>query len=122
MITDPLMKAKRQEIAQLHFSKNLTAKILDAVRGVAIVSLAISPDHEQIVQLIPPGSETHGMLCEYGLEKNPNMVQEVVDALAIALVGREVPGFYEVVTRKEMELFFKSVKDEAVKRKILTCR
>jgi len=103
------IEAERKKLADEMRTTPLTAENLQETRDFLHDSLGIEPTDDQIRAIIPPGTETHGIICAYGVEGDTATGDEIADRFCEHLVGRPHPLKGDHLTEPQREAFFNEV-------------
>jgi hypothetical protein len=87
----------------------LSSQHLQEIRDFLHDDLGIEPTDDQIRAVIPPGTETHAVICTYGVESDTATRDEVADRFCEHLVGRRHPLGLDGFSDKQLDAFADSV-------------
>lgn len=100
---------ERERFAESCRGTPLSPQHLREIRHLLHDDLGIEPTDDQIRTVIPPGSETHAIICTYGVEGDTATRDEVADRFCEHLVGRPHPLGIDGLSDEQLDAFAESV-------------
>lgn len=99
----------RAKSAELHRKTVLSDVVIQEIKNFLRDYLHLEATKEVILDIIPPGSPTYAMICEFGVAQDTATRDEIADCFSLKLVGRRFPQYGEFFTEVQREQFFKEL-------------
>lgn len=103
----------RVQVAERHRQTQLTDKVIEEAQCFLEEALGIRPDRNQILETIPPGSETYGIMCEYGVAGDTATRDEVADCFARRFMCRAIPRYGDNWSDEQTRRFYDELAEAA---------
>lgn len=96
----------RARLAKRHRLTVMTDVVIGETRDFLKEALGILPSREQVLEVIPPGSETYAIMCEYGVAGDTATRSEVADCFSQRLMGRAIPTYGDSLSDEQRRRFY----------------